>query len=308
MRNKLFAAIAKAYPTDRMGINKVLSAIWRLLFYAFSPSQSFVMTTEHYKLRAHPQKGTLTRAVIRRGYWEKTETKAFILHLKPDALVIDAGANFGHYALVAAKFVGSAGKVIAFEPNTETFQLLLSNIAMLAHQNVIAVQAGLSDDNGEMSLSIDSSNPGGHSFTKDNVGETGGDEITPVYSLDQYLSSNQFGLPVSVIKIDVQGFEVKVIRGAMQTIQRDHPVVFCEVTPQATKNSGDDFQELLEFFKDANYTVWFIDVANSHLEDVSYKQASDILHQPEREYADLIFIPPQTESNFPNFYLETRIP
>jgi FkbM family methyltransferase len=255
------------------------------------------MKLEHYNIRAHPKKGTLTRAVIRRGYWEKTETKAFILHLKPDTLVIDAGANFGHYALVAAKFVGSAGKVIAFEPNTETFELLLSNIAMLAHQNVIAVQAGLSDCNGEMSLSIDSSNPGGHSFTKDNVHETGGDEITPVYSLDKYLSNNQFTLPVSIIKIDVQGFEVKVIRGAIQTIQRDHPVVFCEVTPEATKNSGDDFQELLEFFKDANYTVKFIDAANGHLEDVSYKQAAIILDQPEREYADLIFIPPQTGAN-----------
>jgi len=82
MRNQLFAAIAKAYPTDRMGTNKALSAIWRILFYAFSPSQSFVMKTEYYKIRAHPKKGTLTRAVIRRGYWEKTETKAFICHLE----------------------------------------------------------------------------------------------------------------------------------------------------------------------------------------------------------------------------------
>jgi hypothetical protein len=179
MRNQLFAAIAKAYPTDRMGANKVLSAIWRILFYALSPSQSFVMKTEHYKIRAHPKKGTLTRAVIRRGYWEKTETEAFIRHLQPDALVIDAGANFRHYALVAAKFIGNAGRVIAFEPNSETFELLQSNIAMLAHQNVTAVQAGLSDDNGEMSLSIDSSNPGGHSFTKGNVRETGESETTP---------------------------------------------------------------------------------------------------------------------------------
>ena len=294
MRNQLFAAIANAYPTDRMGINKALSAMWRILFYAVSPSQPFIMKTEHYKIRVHPKKGTLTRAVIRRGYWERTETKAFIHHLQPGALIIDAGANFGHYALVASKFVGSAGRVIAFEPNTETFKLLQSNLPMLAHQNVSAVQAGLSDDNGEMNLSIDNSNPGGHSFTKDNIREAGGDEITPVYSLDQYLGNNQIAPPVSLIKIDVQGFEAKVIRGAMRTIQHDHPVVFCEVTPEAIKNSGDDFLELLEFFKDTNYTVQFINTANGHLEDVSYEQASYILHQPEREYADLIFIPPQT--------------
>jgi len=297
MRNQLFATIANSYPTDCMASNKVLSAIWRILFYTLNPSQSFIMKTEHYKISAHPKKGTLTRAIIRRGYWERTQTRAFIHHLQPGALVIDAGANFGHYALVASKFVGSAGRVIAFEPNTETFQLLQSNITMLAYQNVIAVQAGLSDDNGEMNLSIDSSNPGGHSFTKDNVRRTERDETTSVYCLDQYLSGNQIAPPVKLIKIDVQGFEVKVIRGAIQTIQRDHPVVFCEVTPKATQNSGDDFVEILKFFKDADYTVQLINTAIGHLKDVSFEEASTVLHQPEREYADLIFIPPQTGSN-----------
>ena len=65
-------------------------------------------------------------------------------------------------------------------------------------------------------------------------------------------------------------------------------------TKRYPKNSGDDFLELLEFFKGANYTVQFINTANGHLEDVSYEQTSYILHQPKREYADLIFIPPQT--------------
>jgi hypothetical protein len=82
----------------------------------------------------------------------------------------------------------------------------------------------------------------------------------------------------------------------MGTIQRDHPVVFCEVTPEAMKNSGDDFLELLEFFKGANYTVQFINTANGHLEEVSYEEASTILRQPGHEYADLTFIQPQTSS------------
>ena len=56
MRNQLFAAIASVYPTDRMGKNAVLSAIWRILFYAISPTQSFVMKTEHYKIRAQPKR------------------------------------------------------------------------------------------------------------------------------------------------------------------------------------------------------------------------------------------------------------
>ena len=297
MRNLLFTAIANAYPTDRMSRNNILSAIWRILFYTLAPSQPFVMRTEHYKIMAYPKKGTLTRAVIRRGYWERMETRAFIQYLQPDTLVIDAGANFGHYTLVASKFVGNSGKIIAFEPSANTFQLLQSNIKMLANQNVIAVQAGLSDNNGEMSLCIDGSNPGGHSYSKDNVRKKGGDQTTRVYSLDEYLHSNHITSPVSLIKIDVQGFEVKVIHGAMRTILHDRPVVFCEVTPEAAKNSGDDVLELLNFFKKANYTIQFINTANCQLNNVSYKQASNILHQTGREYADLIFIPPQTIPN-----------
>jgi FkbM family methyltransferase len=297
MRNELFTAIANAYPTHRMCNNKALAAIWRILFYTLVPTQPFIMRTEHYKIMAYPKKGTLTRAVIRRGYWERMETSAFIQHLQPGDLIIDAGANFGHYALIASKFVGKSGKIIAFEPSTNTFKLLQSNIAMLAHQNVIAVKAGLSDDNGEINLNIDTSNPGGHSFTRENVRETGGFEMTPVYSLDQYLSDNRIAPPVRLIKIDVQGFEVKVIRGAMQTLKRDHPVVFCEVTPVATKNSGDDILELLLFFEEANYTAQFIDTASGQHKDVSFKETLTILSQPEREYADLIFIPPQPKAN-----------
>ena len=296
MRNRLFAVLAKAYPTDRISTSKVLSAIWRILFYCFSPSEPFMMRTEHYKVMAHPKKGTLTRAVIRRGYWEKTETEAFIRHLKPDALVIDAGANFGHYALVASKFVGSGGCVIAFEPNVESFELLQSNIEMLAHQNVVAVQAGLSDENGDMTLTVDLSNPGGHSFTKNNVREIGAGVTTPVHTLDHYLSTNQRHLSVGLIKIDVQGLEGKVIRGGTQTILRDHPIIFCEVTPEAMESSGDDYLEQLKFFKDLNYTVQFINTTKAIVEDVTYEYASEILCQPDREYADLIFIPPKTQT------------
>jgi FkbM family methyltransferase len=294
MQNQIFTAIANAYPTDRMNKSKLLSAIWRILFYTLAPSQPFVMRTEHYKIMAYPKKGTLTRAVIRRGYWERMETSAFINHIQPGTLVVDVGANFGHYALVASKFVGNTGKIIAFEPSADTFQLLQSNIKLLANQNVIAVQAGLSDSNGRMNLCIDASNPGGHSYSKDNVRKIGEDQTTRIYSLDEYLHSNHTAPPVSLIKIDVQGFEVKVIRGSTRTILHDHPVVFCEVTPEAAKNSGDDVMELMKFFKDANYTVQFINNETFQLMDVSYEQVSNILHQTEREYADLIFIPPQT--------------
>lgn len=291
MRNQLFAAIAKVFPTERVGENRVLSVLWRFLFYGLSPSEPFVMRTEHYKIMAHPKKGTLTRAVIRRGYCEKTVTDAFIEHLRPNALVVDAGANFGNYTLVAAKYVGAKGRVIAFEPNAETFALLRANIALLDHDNVTAVQAGLSDCPGEMALVIDRANPGGHSFTQENVGEVGARITTPIDSLDHYLSSHQIDTPVSLIKIDVQGFEGKVIRGAAGVILRDRPVVFVEVMPEAMANAGDDYRAQMAFFKDADYRMQFVTPGDGGVADVSYDDATAMLAEPDRQGADLIFVP-----------------
>ncbi len=121
MRNSLFQKLAKHFPTHRIDRSRLLSAIWRILFYLLQPSQPFEMRTRHYRLMAVPARDNLTRAIIRRGHWEPVETRVFTDLLKPGATVVDAGANFGHYALTAANLVGTNGQVIAFEPHLTVF-------------------------------------------------------------------------------------------------------------------------------------------------------------------------------------------
>jgi FkbM family methyltransferase len=123
-----------------------------------------------------------------RGHWEPLETKVFIDLLTPGATVVDAGANFGHYALTAANIVGSDGQVIAFEPHPGTYDLLAANAALLATDNLTTIQAGLSDKNGKITLYADAANPGGHSFFEWNVRRSDGDKKTvPAYSLDAFI-------------------------------------------------------------------------------------------------------------------------
>jgi len=61
---------------------------------------------------------------------------------------VDAGANFGIYTMVASKLVGQSGRVIAFEPTAESFEVLRRNIALNGLTNVLAVQGALSDKAG----------------------------------------------------------------------------------------------------------------------------------------------------------------
>jgi len=116
-----------------------------------------------------PKKGTLIRAVIRRGHWEPLETAAYIACLRQGGFVIDVGANFGHYSLVAAKFIGGEGKVRAFEPHGPTFGLLQENCSLQPTPIIAPIRAGIAAENGTLELTEDTGNPGGHSFVAANV-------------------------------------------------------------------------------------------------------------------------------------------
>lgn len=291
LRNTLFQAVAQSYPTHLIGTNKLLAALWRVLFYLFRPTEPFVMRTALYRVRVHPRKGTLTRALIRRGYWEPTETRVFQNLLRPGMLVIDAGANFGHYALTAAAALGREGRVVAFEPDPATFKLLQDNVALLPADAapVRAVQAGLSDRTGVLHLTHDDGNPGGHSFVAGNVWKAGCSLEVPVYTLDDWLAANLPGRAPDIIKIDVQGYEAKLLRGARATLETHRPIVFCEITADAMAAAGDSSDDLLTLFRDLGYQATVI--TGTACEAVDYDRLATLVKDPTVEYQDVLFHP-----------------
>tara|TARA_B100000315_G_scaffold258715_1_gene311833 strand:- start:160 stop:1041 length:882 start_codon:yes stop_codon:yes gene_type:complete len=292
MDDKLFKQIAARFPTDRMGGCKALASLWRILFYLLRPHHPFIMRTRDYRLFAHPRKSTLTRAVIRRGYWEPLETEIFHSLLRPDALVIDVGANFGHYALTAANVIGPKGLVIAFEPQPETFALLDANRKLLPQDNLLAVQAGLGAFDGSMKIHTDTANPGGHSFYDWNLRGIGGSShMVPVKALDSFLTEQVHDRAVDVIKIDVQGFEMEVLRGAVSTIERDQPAVLCEVTPEALHRAGSGVEELLGFFSTRGYRAEVLLSDDGRVQTMDYPELFEFFGITEAEYHDVLFRP-----------------
>lgn len=288
MRDELFAWIAAHYPTERVADRGIIGALWRVLFYAIGPKTPFVMKTPHYRLVAHPVKGTLTRAVIRRGAWERELTDVFVRHVKPGAMMVDAGANFGHFALVASRLAGKEGLIFAFEPDPKTFALLTENVALLDHPNVVAVAAGLADKPGELELREDAGNPGGHSFATENVRAAGKATRVPVHTLDEFLARHAPGRRLDLLKIDVQGFEAKLIAGAKATIARDHPTIFCEVSPDLMRNVGDDFAHLLRYFEGEGYRA--LNTSLPGAPETSFAEAESYLRTSGKDHADLVFV------------------
>src|SRR4029077_16941335 len=139
--------------------------------------------------------------------------------------------NFGYYSLVLAHSLRRNCTVYAFEPNPPTYEFLCKNISLNSIQNVIHAQRlGLSDCDGEASLAEPSGNSGAATLV---AGQ--GIQVT---TLDAFVSKNN--LPrVDFIKIDVEGMERSVLRGARRVIRNQPaPMILIEVHPYTLRRAG----------------------------------------------------------------------
>jgi FkbM family methyltransferase len=164
------------------------------------------------------------------GEWAKKEIDFICSFIEPNACVIDAGSFIGTHALAFAKATGSSGQVFAFEPQPDYFEVLQQNLSLNNVEQVKAICAGLADS----VRSHVSSRP---DLSK--LGSFGGLSLRNNQDADQITLSlvtiDSLKLPrCDLIKIDVEGMEVEVVRGAVLTLKAYNPLVYAEC------NSADD--------------------------------------------------------------------
>jgi FkbM family methyltransferase len=133
-------------------------------------------------------------------------------YLPQDGTFLDVGANLGVYSLWAARFLNSKGKILAVEADKDTYQILQENLAMNDYQcSVIAENIGVSDRFEELQFYKNTqANSGANSFhtTKDSI-PSGILKLVPLMSI---LENHDFN-NVDFLKIDIEGFELKVLSG-----------------------------------------------------------------------------------------------
>jgi FkbM family methyltransferase len=160
------------------------------------------------------------------GTYEPHDSTLVRRYLSPGGTFVDVGANFGYYSLMAASAVGNLGLVISFEPNPELCDHLRGTIKKNGIVNITVEQAGVSDAAGwaDLFLPIERGNN-----TATMVPNEGGRPLrVPVVTLDEYLDRSRIA-QVDFLKIDVEGFEPRVIRGAQTAIRSKRiKAVFCE--------------------------------------------------------------------------------
>lgn len=155
------------------------------------------------------------------GFYEAGTLAAMQRLLRPGDVFVDVGASVGQMTMVASRLVGDTGTVLAFEPHAGRFEELTNTVAANGASNVLCYRLGLSDESSEALLYTDRVSP---SMVADGASPTG--ETVQVARLDDVLASLSIG-PVRMVKIDVEGFELRALRGAERLLSGDDRPVLC---------------------------------------------------------------------------------
>jgi FkbM family methyltransferase len=190
-------------------------------------------------------------AFPRAVYFERNVIHWFdrVLDQRVAPVVYDIGANCGYFALRAAD---RARAVYAFEPASETFEILVRNIERNRLGHVVPLRLGLADADIEASLYLYSSS-GSNSLYRRTIPDDEpvslvGEETIRVRPLDTVVAERKL-LPPDVVKIDAEGSEPKVLAGAVETLRKHKPVLLVEHNSLLAEDAAytlDDVVELLE--------------------------------------------------------------
>ena len=174
--------------------------------------------------------------------------------LKPGMNVVDIGGNLGYYALLEAKLVGGSGRVIAIEPVTSNFAQLSRNVLANGYYNVLLENVAIGTFNGTAPMYL-SKKSNWHSL-RPVPWETREIRVR-VSTLDSLLARHE--LPaVDLIRMDLEGYEVEVIRGMLATITNYSPRLLIELHPHIVGSEA--MVEFLEFLRDLGYELdWVFD-------------------------------------------------
>lgn len=191
--------------------------------------------------------------LIVKGSFELDERILVRELLRQNDTFVDVGANIGLFTVSAAKVVGGLGRVFAFEPTESTYERLIKNVELNRLGNVCCVQMGLSSraEHRSLNTSLDGY-AAWNSFARPTSGASFGSEEVECIPWDEFSRQHRLAGSVSLMKIDVEGWELHVLNGAQDTLIRsDAPdllVEFTEVNALAAGTTcANVYGRLLEF-------------------------------------------------------------
>lgn len=196
-------------------------------------------------------------AIYLTGYFEPRTVAAYGRLLTPGSVAVDIGANMGAHTLHLSSCVGRDGRVLAFEPTAEAYYRLTRNIAINPELSgrIKAVQAMLvAAPDAALEPAVYASWPlrspsNAHDL---HLGVALSTEGAHISTLDDAVAAAELDR-VDLIKLDVDGHELDVLRGARTILKRHRPIIVMELSPYTIEERGQDPSELIALLQDRGY-------------------------------------------------------
>jgi len=232
-----------------------------------------------------PAADCITRHIYRLGAHEPHITRYLIdhVHLGPDDIALDVGANLGWYSVILHRLSEPGARIFAFEPDPENYRLLTKNLKLNNATRVTPLNIALGDNPGMAELHrYKAANSGRHSLL---TGNTAGSTVrVPVDTLSNFWRCQNLGARrIRFLKMDVEGFEYYALRGAGDLLGRCDCVQL-EYSPDAFVGAGLEPEAVIELLVAAGLSARVF--VNEQLVPVSYLQLARAKRQQ-----DLILTP-----------------
>ena len=227
------------------------------------------------------------------GRFYDSATLAVLSHaLRPGDRVLDIGANIGMITLHAAAMVGPGGRVEAFEPNPTCCRKIEANLARNSISQVQIHRVALSDEPGTLTLRTPASHTGTGTLAA--LSEEQRLEFTVEFPVEVGVGDDiieRDPRPVDFIKIDVEGFECRTLRGLTRTLERWKPPVLTEMIGAWLERAGSSVDQLVELMTGHGYEGFSISEPRQGLRRVLHLEP---LGQPRPDFSgDVLWVHPE---------------
>jgi FkbM family methyltransferase len=183
--------------------------------------------------------------LLDRGLFEPQVTEVVAQWVKPGAVAIDAGANFGWYTTLFSRLVGTDGQVHAFEPVPQTAAALEENCRLNDCANVRINRLALAERKGEVTIYLDPHRACGDASMYPTSSDGARVTRCAVTTLDAYVRESGM-TRCDFIKCDVEGAELQCLRGAASLLSEYRPVVLVEINPWTLARAQCTGQQVLQ--------------------------------------------------------------
>jgi len=186
--------------------------------------------------------------------YEEENFSFFKEHARPGMTTLDIGAHFGLFAVFFQKI--SNGIVYAFEPTRETLKVFRETVDInKCNEKVHVVDMAVDKEPGTANFFIHPTVGGrGNTLVKDaKLGMTSSSYEVKVTSVDAF--AKEKGITVDCIKIDAEGAELGVLKGATDTIRRGRPIILLSIHPEPIQSRGDSLGQIWDLLEEYGYRV-----------------------------------------------------